>query len=429
MTDKKQSTKRNLFENNKMVLLLSFVAAVIFWMVLTVTESSDSKNTISGVEVTVPTENSAVGELGLDVISDLSKIKAAVNVTGPAYVVSGLSVEDFTITASLSNVTDAGTYELKLNAAKRTTSVSNEYEITSITPSTINVTFDYIDTKQFTVTPKATGASAVEGLTAESPIVANSNFSSLSIKGARTEIEKIYNVVATAEVDKVLEKTENFTAGIILYDIDGNELSKDKYTIMGADGQSITEIEITVPIFKRKIVEIKAQFVNAPEKYASSPISHTLSESTVLISGPPETVDSLTSISLSEINFDNISEENQAFEAALILPDGIKCPDNIDSVSVTINGLDNFITKTFTVNTISPTTTENGTVTLVRGIRNVKIMGPRSVINQLSASDLYAQLDIEGMQTGQHTVTARIRCKTSNEVWQVGTYSASVDIK
>ena len=98
MTEKKQTTKRNLFENNKVVLLFSFIAAIIFWMVLTVTDSSDSKNTISGVAITVPTENSAVGELGLDVINDLSEIKATVNVTGPAYVVSGLSIEDFTVT-------------------------------------------------------------------------------------------------------------------------------------------------------------------------------------------------------------------------------------------------------------------------------------------------------------------------------------------
>ncbi len=429
MTEKKQTTKRNLFENNKIVLLFSFIAAIIFWMVLTVTDSSDSKNTISGVAITVPTENSAVGELGLDVINDLSEIKATVNVTGPAYVVSGLSIEDFTVTASLSNVTAAGTYELRLNAAKRTTSVSNEYEVTSITPSTINVTFDYIDTKQFTVIPNANGASAIEGLTAESAIVANSNYSTLSIKGARTEIEKIDKVVATAEVNSVLEKTQNFTAGILLYDAQGEELSKDKYTIIGADGQNVTEIEITVPIFKRKIVEIKAQFINAPKKYESTPIPHTLSESTVLISGPPETVDSITSLSLSEIDFDNISEENQAFEAALIIPDGIKCPDNIDSVTVTINGLSGFITKTFTVNTITPTSTENGTITLARGIRNVKIMGPKNVINKLSASNLYALLDVTGKQTGQHTVDARINCKTSNEVWQVGSYTASVDIK
>lgn len=429
MTEKKPNTKRNLFENKKIVLLVSFLAAIIFWMVITVTESSDSKNTISGITITVPTENSAVSELGLDVISDLTDIKAAVSVTGPAYVVSSLSIDDFTVSASLSNVTTAGSYELKLNATKRTTSVSGEYEIISITPSVINVTFDYIDTKQFTVIPKANGASAVEGLTAEDAIVASSNYSLLSVKGARTEIEKIDKVVATAEVNSILEKTENFKANVYLYDAEGNELSKDKYTIMGADGQTVSDIEITVPIFKRKIVELKAQFTNTPEKYASNPISYNLSEATVLISGPPETIDSITSISLSEIDFDNISEENNSFEAALILPDGIKCPDNIDSVKVTITGLDDFITKTYTVTTITPTSSSNGSVSLTRNIRNVKIMGPKSVMNKLSSSDLYAELDISGKQTGQHTVNARIRCKSSNEVWQVGTYTASVNIK
>lgn len=429
MAEKTEKVKRRLFENNKTVLLFSLIAAIILWMIITVTESSDSKNSISGVSVAVPTENSAVSELGLDVISDLSKVKATVNVSGPAYVVSGLNTDDFTVTASLSNVTAAGTYELKLNATKKTTSISNEYEIVSIAPSTINVTFDYIDTKQFNVIAKANGASATEGLTAEDAIVASSNYALLSVKGARTDIEKIDKVVATADVNSVLSKTKNFTATLALYDINGEELSKDDFTITSSDGQIVENVEITVPIFKRKVVSVKAQFINAPEAYATTPISHTISDPTILISGPPETVDSISSVLLSEINFDSITEENQSFEAALILPDGVRCADNIDSVTVIINGLENFVTKTFTVTKITPTLNEVGKITLSRSIRNVKVFGPKNVINKLSASDLYAEIDVSGKQTGDHTVTARIRCSTSNEIWQIGTYTAYVHIE
>ena len=429
MTENNRFNTKKLFENKKIVLLFSFIAAFIFWMVITITASTDSKNAISGVSISIPTENTVVSNLGLDVISNLEDIKATVNVSGPAYVISGLTVDDFLVTASLSNVTNAGTYELKLNVAKRTTATSNEYEISSVSPSSISVTFDYIDTKLFTVLPKANGASAVEGLTAEDPVVANANHSVLSIKGPRSEIEKIASVTATAQVDAVLSETKSFASVVSLLDKDGKALKAENYTIMGSDGQPVNEIQLTVPIFKRKLVEVKAQFKNAPAKYVNSPIPHTLSEKTILVSGPPETINSITSVPLSEIDFDNLSPENYTFDAALILPEGVKCADNIDTVKVTINNIKDYKTKSFTVTVVSPTKTESSSsVTLSRSIRNVKLMGPAYVINKLSDSDLYAEIDIAGKQAGQHTVTARIRSRSSNEVWQVGSYTASVDI-
>ena len=429
MAEKSKFNTKKLFENKKIVLLFSFIAAFVFWMFITITASTDSKNAISGVSISIPTENTVVSNLGLDVIGNLEDVKATVNVSGPAYVVSGLTVDDFLVTASLSNVTNAGTYDLKLNVTKRTTATSNEYEISSVSPSSISVTFDYIDTKLFTVIPKADGASAVEGLTAEDPVVANANHSVLSIKGPRSEIEKITSVTATAKVDAVLEKTQSFAAVINLLDKDGKTLSADNYTIMGSDGQPVGDMQLTVPIFKRKLVEVKAQFKNAPAKYVSSPIPHSLSEKTILISGPPETVNSISSVPLSEIDFDSISPENSAFDAALILPEGVKCADNISSVKVTINNITDYKTKSFTITIVSPNKTENlSDVSLSRSIRNVTLMGPTYVINKLSASDLYAEIDITGKQSGQHTVTARIRCRSSNEVWQVGSYTASVDI-
>ena len=134
MAEKSKFNTKKLFENKKIVLLFSFIAAFVFWMFITITASTDSKNAISGVSISIPTENTVVSNLGLDVIGNLEDVKATVNVSGPAYVVSGLTVDDFLVTASLSNVTNAGTYDLKLNVTKRTTATSNEYEISSVSP-------------------------------------------------------------------------------------------------------------------------------------------------------------------------------------------------------------------------------------------------------------------------------------------------------
>lgn len=429
MAAKKPLTAKRLFDNNKFVLWFSAIAAIIFWMMITITESPASENTISGVSITIPTENSVVSELGLDVIDDVTAFKAAVNVTGPAYVVSSLGPDDVAVTASISKVTNAGTYELELRASKQGAGSGREFEIASISPATITVTFDYIDTKQFPVIAQAIGASAIQGLIAEDPVVSDSNNTILTFKGSRTNMDKIGRVVAVAEVNNVLSQTETFPGRLEIYDAQDNLLPAENYTITTADGLSVPDVQISVPISKMKTVPIVAQFINAPAAFQNSAISHTLSFSHIDIIGPPETIDNINSISLSEIDFDLIDENSQSFETDLILPDGVKSMDNISAVTVTITGLERYTVSTYTVSNIVVTSAADGTASLSRNIRNVKIFGPRAVLNSISSSDLYAEVDVAGKQAGEHTVAVRIKCKTSGEIWQVGTYTATVNIK
>ena len=428
MAEKRQSSFRNLFDNNKFVLLLSFVFAIIFWMVLNVTESPDSENTISGVSVSIPIENSVVSELGMDVIGDVSEYQAAVTVTGPAYVVSSLTVNDIAVTASISNVTAAGDYALELRASKQAGTLNREFEITSVSPATINVTFDYIDTKQFTVQAQAVGAAAVEGLVAENPVVSDSNQATLTFKGSRTNIQKIDKVVAVAEVNDVLSETETFASVLEFYDLQGNLLPAELYTITTADGLSAPDVTISVPISKMKTVSVKAQFINAPAGFSETPIGHSLSDTKIDVIGPPQTIDALKYVLLEEIDFDKITKNKQSFTVDLIMPEGVKNVDNLDSVTVTVTGLENYVVRTYTVSKLKVTNVD-GSVSLSRNIRNVKIMGPKSVLRKISSSDLYAEVNTEGLQAGEHTVAVRIKCDESDRVWQVGTYTATVNVK
>lgn len=427
MAVKSKITLKKLFENKKFATLFSVLAAIMLWFVITVTESPDSENIIGGLTVSIPIENTVVSEMGMDIINDTSNYTASVTVKGPAYVVSGLSTEDILVTASVANVTTAGTYSLDLRATKQS-AANSDFEIVSISPKSINVTFDQIDTVPFVVNVQATGYKAVDGLVAEQPFVSDSNNATLNFKGSLTNVKKIAKVVAITEVNKTLSKTETFEGELKVYDADNKELPIENYTITTADGLSAPEINITVPIYKEKTVPIKAQFINVPDAYKNKAITHTLEHRNILISGPPETIDTITSIQLSEIDFDQIADNDQKFETTLILPEGVKNKDNIETVMVEITGLTNYITRTFTVSKIS-VVSKDGNATLSRNIRNVKVFGPRSVINKLSSGDFYAEVDVSGLQSGEHSVAARIKCKDANNVWQVGTYTASVNVK
>ncbi|MBQ9920313.1 MAG: hypothetical protein IJO49_05790, partial [Clostridia bacterium] len=393
MAVKKNFNLRKLLENKKIAIVISLIVSIVLWLNITVTESADSENTISGISVAIPIENTVVDQMGMDIIGDPTAYTASVVVKGEAFVVSNLSVEDILISASISNVTTSGNYTLDLRATKKPGARDN-FEIISISPKTINVKFDYIDTKQFTLLAQAIGHKAESGLIAEMPFVSDSNNATLTIKGARTDIEKISKVIAVAEVNKTLSASETFKGELKILDTTGKELDQSLFTITTADGLSAPDIQVTVPIYKEKIVPIVAQFINAPESFKNKKITHSLSASTLLISGPPESIDNIKEINLSEIDFRQISGNNQKFETTIILPEGVKNKDNIETVSVKVTGLEKYIVKTYTVNQIA-VVNNSANAKLSRAIRNVKIIGPESVLKKLKASDLYAEVELE----------------------------------
>lgn len=409
---------RKLFKNDKFVLVFSLVAAFVLWMVITINENPVRDTTFSDITISVATEGTAAGDLGLDLISISSKT-ASVKVSGPSYLLASLNSNDISVTLPLSDVTEAGSYEIDLTAASAKVGGVN---IVGITPAKVTAVFDYTDTKEFNVEVEAVGAVAVSGLVADTPTVSSSADATLSITGPRSELAKIYRVVALANVNKTLDSTQSFDANLRLYDAEGKELDKSVYSI------PTDVIKITVPILKQKVVDLKVTFSNKPEYYEANDIPYTVSAKKVSILGPATTVDDIKSISLTPIDFDNISSANKQFEVTPILPNGVKLAENIDVVTVTIN-TSSFKEKVYTVKNFEFKNIENGLSPTASSIKNVRIFGPRADMDKLSSADLYAVADLSGKTAGEYTVAVRIYSKKFNTVWQLGTYNVVVTIK
>ncbi len=421
MKFKKAFSLREIINNKKFVMAISIILAFVFWLAIKMGETPIIDRTISKIPFTLETEGTVVSELGLDEISGITSQTVTVKLSGPAYILNQLSENDISVSASLSEVTKPGDYQLTLSASKK--SFGDEYSIVSITPSVINAKFDYIDTKQFTVTPKITGVTAVSGLEKGEPVVADVGSDTITIKGPRTEIQKISSVVALAVTDEVLSETKTYDGTIILYDENSNELNRDNYTI------SATTVKVSQPILKSKTVPIKATFTNVPAAYASKPISNTLSVTEVNIAGPAETIDAISSVELSPIDFNEISKSKNSFEVSLVLPNGVRTVDKVDKVTVKIN-TNSFAEKSFTVSRIVATgNSQNFTVSLKSSIKNVKMCGPSNAIYSLKADDLYAEVDLTDKNGGDYIVTVTVKSEKYPNIWQVGSYQATIKVE
>lgn len=408
-----------LFANRKFTIPLSIILAVVFWMVITLSENPQREVTISGLPVTIATANTVVEKLGLDVVGKLDT-SVSVVVSGPTYIVSTLSASDLYVTANLSAVNAAGTYEIPLTANKVGTITG--YDVLSVVPGKISLTFDYINEEEFPVEAVANGASAVEGLIADTPVVTNSEDSTITVHGPRSYIERIAAIRAVADVNEILSKTKSYDAKIVAVDSDGNVMDDSLFTF------SSTTVKISVPIYKQKTVKVLPTFINAPAGFAETPISYTLSEAEVDVMGAPETIDELNEIRLAPINFYEISNTKNSFDVALSLPNGVRLMDNIEAITVKINVSD-YMLRVFDITDCRAVNVEgNLSAGKIPQIRNVKIFGPKAVMRKLKPTDLYAEVDLTGRKAGQYTVPVTVKSSASDKLWQVGDYTTVVVI-
>lgn len=427
-----------LLYNKTFVVTLSIISAFVLWLVLMMNQNTARDQVFTDISASISLENTAASEMGLGIVSDISSQKFAVTVNGPSYVVSSLKPDDFTITADVSNINKPGTYNLALYGNRN--SNKSGYKFVSITPSSITVTFDYIDSKDFVVTPNLIGVSASEGLIAETPVFANQEQSTVTIKGPRSVLDKISTIKAEAEVNRTLSSTQTFECYLSLYDkndeiiyrydSEGTIYDKnDREVVSNNLNISFTSVKITQPISKKRSVNVVPVFSSIPSGMNKDSIEYSVDHTTVTVIGTPDVIDNMTSIQLELIDFSNISLTNNVFEIAPNLPEGVKLLDSIEVFTVRINTVD-FVERTFTVTDLRFQNVGSGlNARKNSSIRNVKVCGYKDVVNSLSVKDIYANVDLKGKSAGNYTVDAVICFNKIDGVWAVGEYTSSVTIK
>ena len=168
MKAKKQSEKKKrrfslwkLFENSQFNVVLSIIIAVLAWLIVSMYVKPETEGTVSNIPVQLDYSAQTLQAMGLDVVTEGDAPTASVRVTGDRAVLGGLSAEDITVYPRLSNVTEAGQYDLELVAVKNDSSAT--YTIKSVQPAKITVRFATLTQKKFVVETDTSAVKPQEG--------------------------------------------------------------------------------------------------------------------------------------------------------------------------------------------------------------------------------------------------------------------------
>ena len=377
-----------LINNNKALMVLSLIIAFIVWYILTALYNPISTTAIKNVPIHFDVSDTAVDSLGLDAVEyDVDSV--TVTISGKTVVISGVTASDLYVTPSLSSVTEAGTYELPLMV--KSNQLLSDYEIVSVSPSKVKVTFDQVVTKTFDVTAEAIGCTAAGDLVAELPVMTESSTKVLNVRGPKSDVERIASVVARAEVNAELAETQSFDADILLLDSEGNTIDTSRMQL------GFKTANITVNISTIATLPVKAVFLNQP---ADLKLAYELSEKEITVIGKPDVVKEMTEVTLEAIDFGMITGDNNVFERGCTLPNGVRVYDTAQSnVTVTVN-TDSYITKTVKITSVTFSGIGEGLKASLTNATSVTVMGTRSEVNAITASDILVSVDVTGLTAG-----------------------------
>ena len=420
--EKKNKEKKNnfslraLFRNNKFLLLISLLVSVIIWINMSFDSQNGITRVISDIPINISLSDEAL-DSGLRIFSGQDET-ASVTVSGNRVTLGSISKDDIIVTAQTANtINTAGTYTVSLSPSKA--NVSDDFTITSQpSPSVITIFVDYYREKSFNIVDNVVYQVA-ENYYASSILSSKT----VTITGPQSEIAKIDSVSVSDKLDGTISTDQHVTLPVKLYDSAGYEISSNLLTL------SVEEVDVDISVMPEKSVELLPKFKNKPSGLDVGNVISIDPES-ILIAGPKETIDSISSINIDEIDFSTLSNKKQTIEANVMLPDDCRNLSNRNTANVTLDfssmSSKTFTVKDFSVQGLSSDYTSNVTT---QGL-DVTIIGPESEIEELTSDDLKGVIDTSTLDgtVGSTSMPVKISITGANSCWAYGNYEANITI-
>lgn len=409
----KKNNIKDPLASPKIRLLVSFIFAVGIWSVVVTFFSTDIKIVVKDVPINIE-YNASYMNLGIEVIEqDIQTVD--VTVSGPRTVVGALKKDDIIVYPQFTNVRDAGTYSLALNAVKASSVM--EFQIESMSNYQMSAKFDRVIEKTFDIGVDVSNITVSNGYMMDKTYVTPGT---IVVKGPEILMNELNKITAVVETQEIVQSAQ-LPAKLIFTDINGAEMDSTYFSL----GQ--TEFTVTIPVLKQVELPVKVKFTNVPSGFDTSKLDVEYSQNTIELGVPTKNADNLTEYVIGYVDVKKL-EMDSPYMFQLILPKGYKNIKNVKEVYATISS-ENMTSKKVDVKEINILNKGQQDVEIITEvIKSVEIVGEKSVIDTISDSNVIAQLDMSqvSLAQGQQTVEVDIIIPSTNAAYAKGTYTVTI---
>ncbi|MBQ9106875.1 MAG: hypothetical protein IJY56_03170 [Clostridia bacterium] len=421
-----------LFYNNRFSLIFSIVMAVVIWLSISMTVSPTVSDVLSEVPVNIPLENTSFSNLKA-FGNETGKVQ--VTIQGKKYVTSTAGTSDVIVNANVGQIVGPGQYTLELTAQK--TSSAGDFDIISISPSTVVVRLDYEVSVDFDLEVETPGVTAASDDLSLRSYIADSSKNKITLTGAKSEISQVKRAVAVNSETLLVSKTTSFPSTIRLYDADGEEIE------LLYSSLNYSDVDIIVSVQRHKTVPLTVTVQNGPTKtlpYTIYEISggETKEVEQISILGETTDVDPITGVSVGTVDFSKISSEasSLSFDFEFPVIEGISFTEYSSATPVRFRVVfdsKRLYTKTFDVdakNIIFSNVPAGSTAAAVSSIKGIMVMSTSTTVTKkLTANNIVVTVDCSKLAVGTNSsVPVRISFAGYGDCWAVGEYTVSVKV-
>ncbi len=426
----KFSFKKSIF-NDRFVFAMSLVLAVILWIFVSISFSPTVTKEVGSVPVSISLEDSSFEGAKLFGSEDFV---VQVRVQGKKYVTDSVSADDIIVTANVGQIVGTGVNTLELSAESVG---SDEFEILSISPSSLVVFVDYEDQKTIDVEVEYKGVTVSQENYFLEASVADA-YKTVTVSGAKSEVQSVARAVAVADVNAQLDSSQIFKGDIKLFDSAGKEITLDYSTL------SFTSADVMVGVKEQINLPLTITPLNAPENLPNIEIFRIVNNrptkvDEITVKRDPTLVDTLNEISLGIIDFSKLDKSVRSWSFEFTLPSigGISYP-NISSASDAVFKVvitaDKLYAKTFDISksSIQISGLSEGLKASIQteGLQGVTVISTQNAqLNRLKSADITAVVDVSSLEKGSHSCNkVSFKIKDNPDCWVVIPSDASFDV-
>ena len=231
-------------------------------------------------------------------------------------------------------------------------------------------------------------------------------------------------VVAPLSMEGELSESQLVQVPLEMRDANGKTLDLP-YTTMEDD-----IVDVTVSVYKQVELPLVVNFINVPSYFDVNTLQYSLSQETLLVSGPERVVNNLTELSVGSFDLSTFSLDKD-YQMNVELPDGIVSNENVSSVTLSFDttGMSERSFNVSQISVINVPANYQVEVTTKR-LNNVVLVGPEEDLKQLSAGSIEARINAEDLQVavGTQTVAVQIQVPSNPRVFAIGTYTVTCNI-
>lgn len=417
----KKDKDKSLLDDRRFSIPLSILLAVAMWMVVTMVINPNSTFTIYNVPVDFNYNSTSYTSKGLDIVNNPQK-NVSLKLEGNGYDLSGLKAEDFVVYPDYSSVNGPGEVTLPLRVLVRDS--ASQVKVTVNKDERVTVVFDSVEEKTFTVQVQASDLTIADGYILQGTVASPG---SVTVSGPASEVDSIDRIVARVESCSDLENMSESkikTVALEAQDAQGQPLSL-QYTTLDTK-----VVDVTINIYQTKELPLAVNFINVPEGFDLNSLNYTLSQETMVVSGRPETLESLTELAVSDFDLSTF-ELDKSYSLTVNLPKGVESKNNVKTITLSFDTT-GLASRTLNVANIRAVNLPDGYNVTVNDtkVANVTLIGPEDELEKLSPSSVVATVDMSQSQVvaGTENLSASISVPSSSTIFAVGSYSVECSI-